>query len=207
MVRDDQRVPATPAGKAQNESTVAFAELPGMRRTIQRAQAGDATAFHDIYERYRPTVFGTVMRVVRDTHEAEDVTQQVFAKLMTCIGQYELRTQPFAHWLGRVARNTALDHVRRRRPIPFEDAGMLLEAQAEHSEDTLAMLKQALAALPEEQRQIILMRHLIGLSPCEIAEKTGRTTASVNGLHFRARRQLRSELSGLGLAPATAQAA
>lgn len=179
------------------------AEIPGMRRSIERAQAGDTMAFHAIYERYRPAVYATALRVVRDVHEAEDVTQQVFAKLMTSIGQYELRSQPFAHWLSRVTRNAAVDHLRRRRPVPSEDAERLADAHAGASRDTLESLKVALGALPEEQRQIVLMRHLIGLSPVEIAERTGRTTASVNGLHFRARRQLQSELTGLGLAPAT----
>lgn len=192
MVKDDHSKEAT-----------RVAEISGMRRCIERAQAGDSTAFHAIYERYRPAVYGTALRVVRDVHEAEDVTQQVFAKLMTSIGQYELRSQPFAHWLSRVTRNAAVDHLRRRRPVPSEDAERLADAHAGASRDTLESLKVALGALPEEQRQIVLMRHLIGLSPVEIAERTGRTTASVNGLHFRARRQLQSELTGLGLAPAT----
>jgi RNA polymerase sigma-70 factor (ECF subfamily) len=174
-----------------------------LRRTVRRAQAGDAAAFHRIYELYAPMVHTAAMRVVRDPHEAEDVAQQVFAKLMTCIGQYQERSQPFAHWLSRVARNAAVDHVRRRRPVPMEDAGVLTEARPTATPDMLDSLKSALRTLPEDQRRVLLMRHLVGLSPEEIAVQTGRTTASVNGLHFRARRQLRQELSGLGLAPAT----
>lgn len=181
------------------------AEIAAMslRRTVRRAQAGDSAAFHRIYQLYAPMVHTAAMRVVRDPHEAEDVTQQVFAKLMTCIGQYQERSQPFAHWLARVSRNAAVDHVRRRRPVPVEDAGVLLEAPPTATPEVLDSLKAALRTLPEDQRRVLLMRHLVGLSPDEIAAETGRTTASVNGLHFRARRQLRQELSGLGLAPAT----
>lgn len=174
-----------------------------LRRTVQRAQAGDVSAFHQIYEQYSSIVYSAAMRVVRDPHEAEDVTQQVFAKLMTSIGQYQERSQPFTHWLSRVARNAAVDHIRRRRPVPMEDAGAMVEARLTATPDVLDSLKAALRTLPEEQRKIVLMRHLVGLSPDEIAERTGRTTASVNGLHFRARRQLRAELTELGLAPST----
>lgn len=174
-----------------------------LRRTVRRAQAGDPEAFHRLYLMYAPMVHTAALRVVRDPHEAEDVTQQVFARLMTGIGQYQERSQPFTHWLARVARNAAVDHVRRRRPVPVEDAGVHLEAPPTATPDVLDSLKAALRTLPEEQRRVLLMRHLVGLSPDEIAAQTGRTTASVNGLHFRARRQLRQELTGLGLAPAT----
>ena len=174
-----------------------------LRRAVRRAQQGDVAAFHHIYEQYSTVVYAAAMRVVRDPHEAEDVTQQVFAKLITSIGQYQERSQPFTHWLSRVARNAAVDHVRRRRPIPMEEAGAMAEARPASTPDVLDSLKEALKTLPEEQRRIVLLRHLVGLSPDEIAAQTGRTTASVNGLHFRARRQLRMELSGLGLAPAT----
>ena len=196
MVKDDQ------------QDEVVSVEFGGraaisLRRTVQRAKAGDVDAFQRIYEQHSAIVYSAAMRVVRDSHEAEDVTQQVFAKLMTSIGQYQERSQPFTHWLSRVARNAAVDHVRRRRPVPMEDAGALVEARPTATPDMLDSLKEALRALPEEQRKIVLMRHLVGLSPDEIAQRTGRSTASVNGLHFRARRQLRMELTELGLAPST----
>jgi RNA polymerase sigma-70 factor (ECF subfamily) len=196
MVKDDLE-----NGNAATSRSIG--SVVSLRRTIAAAKLGDVTAFHRLYELYAPMVHSAAMRVVRDAHEAEDVSQQVFAKLMTCIGQYEERSQPFAHWLGRVARNAAVDHVRRRRPVPLEEVEAMAEARPTTTADTLDSLKAALETLSLEQRQIVLMRHLVGLSPDEIAEKTGRTTASVNGLHFRARRQLRQELSGLGLAPAT----
>ena len=173
-----------------------------LRHTIQRAKAGEAAAFHSLYELYSDTVFATIMRIVRDPHEAEDVTQQVFAKLMVCIGQYEERSQPFVHWLTRVCRNAALDHLRRRRPVPVEHSELVAEARSDGSE-LIDSLKRALGTLSAEQREVVLMRHLVGLSPDEIAVRTGRTTASVNGLHFRARRQLRRELTSQGVAPAT----
>ena len=196
MVKDDQDNEAVSLEVADIAAT-------SLRRAVRRAQQGDPAAFHHIYEQYSSTVYSAAMRVVRDPHEAEDITQQVFAKLMTSIGQYQERSQPFTHWLSRVARNAAVDHVRRRRPVPMEEAATMAEVRPAATADTLDSLKEALRTLPEEQRRIVLLRHLVGLSPDDIAQRTGRTTASVNGLHFRARRQLRNELTGLGLAPST----
>lgn len=196
MVKDDQQT------EVHTLESPRFAGT-SLRSLVRRAQEGDVSAFEHIYTQCSTIVYSAAMRVVRDSYEAEDVTQQVFAKLMTSIGQYQERSQPFTHWLSRVARNAAVDHVRRRRPVPMEDAGALVEARPTATPDMLDSLKVALRTLPDEQRNIVLLRHLVGLSPDEIAERTGRTTASVNGLHFRARRQLRVELSELGLAPST----
>ncbi len=90
--------------------------------------------------------------------------------------------------------------------MPVEEPERAAAARPDTS-DLLETLKLALGTLPAEQREIILMRHLVGLSPDEIAARTGRTTASINGLHFRARRRLRVELAVQGVAPATSSSA
>src|SRR3712207_9287355 len=64
---------------------------------------------------------GYVRSIVRDEHEAEDITQHVFTKLLTVLPRYEQRDVPFSAWILRVARNVALDHLRSRRPTPTED--------------------------------------------------------------------------------------
>ena len=58
---------------------------------------------------------------MRDEHEAEDVTQHIFAKLLTALARYEPRVVPFSAWILRVAHNAAIDHVRARRPVPIEE--------------------------------------------------------------------------------------
>ena len=85
---------------------------------VARAQAGDREAMRYLYLRYCDNVYGYVCTIVRDEHEAEDVTQQVFAKLLTALARYEERSSPFASWLLKVAHNTALDHLRTRRVKP-----------------------------------------------------------------------------------------
>ena len=90
-------------------------------QAIRRAQAGDREALGFLYARYADNVCGYVRSIVHDQHEAEDITQQVFAKLISVIGKYEERDVPFFAWILRVSRNVAVDHIRRQRAIPVED--------------------------------------------------------------------------------------
>jgi RNA polymerase sigma-70 factor (ECF subfamily) len=147
-------------------------------------------------------VYGYVRSIVRDDSEAEDLTQQVFMKLITVIVKYEDHGVPFSGWLLRLARNVALDHLRRRRPIPTEEV-MSADNHDDDAREIASDLHTALASLPDEQRSVMIMRHVVGLSPPEIAERMGRSESSVHGLHHRGRRALRQELSRLGSAPST----
>ena len=89
-----------------------------LARAIARAKEGDASALHFLYVRYADDVCGYVNSIVRDRHEAEDITQTLFAKLLTKIHRYEPREVPFSGWILRVARNATLDHMRARRLDP-----------------------------------------------------------------------------------------
>ena len=71
------------------------------------------SALHFLYVRYADDVQGYVESIVRDRHEAEDITQDVFAKLIGGIARYEQREAPFAAWLRLIARTAALEHLRR----------------------------------------------------------------------------------------------
>ena len=173
-------------------------------RAVARAKEGDGEAIRFLYIRYADNVYGYVRSIVRDEHEAEDVTQHVFAKLLTVIVKYEERSVPFSAWILRVARNVAVDHMRRSRAMPCEEVRSVDEVGEHCESDRLQSLSDALEELPEEQRSVLLLRHLVGLTPGEIAERLGRSEASVHGLHHRGRRTLQRELADLGLAPATA---
>src|SRR5215216_7586037 len=88
---------------------------------VARAKEGDADALRFLYLRYADNVYGYVCSILRDEHEAEDVTQHIFAKLLTALGRYEPRVVPFSAWILRVAHNAAIDHMRMRRPVPCEE--------------------------------------------------------------------------------------
>ena len=170
---------------------------------VARAKQGDQEALRYLYVRYADNVYGYVASIVRDEHEAEDVTQQVFAKLMTVLLKYEQRTAPFSSWLLRLAHNTAIDHLRRRLATPVEEVrGADERAEGSEPED-MHRIGQALAALPEDQRTVVVLRHVVGLTPGEIADRMGRSENSIHGLHHRGRRAIQSELRRLECAPVT----
>jgi RNA polymerase sigma-70 factor (ECF subfamily) len=171
---------------------------------VAHAKAGDPEGLHFLYLRYAPDVQRYVNSVVHDRHEAEDITQSVFAKLITTIGKYEQREVPFTAWILRVARNAALDHVRARRAVPTEDVRVADNGQAQISVDRSRALREALEGLPEDQREVLVLRHIVGLSPLEIAAALDKTESSVHGLHHRGRRSLRASLAELGAAPVVA---
>jgi RNA polymerase sigma-70 factor (ECF subfamily) len=164
------------------------------------AQRGDEEALRWLYLRYKDNVYGYVCSIVCDEHEAEDVTQHVFARLLLVIDRYEQRPDvSFTAWLLRLARNSAIDHLRRQRDtVPHEDQEH--RAAATGAADALDV-QEALAVLPDDQRNVIVLRHVVGMSPGEIADHLGKTESSVHGLHNRGRRALRRELTRMGLAP------
>jgi RNA polymerase sigma-70 factor, ECF subfamily len=195
-----------PHGRAARAS-LASSEL--VSRAVKLAQQGDRQALGFLYARYADNVCGYVRSIVHDEHEAEDITQHVFAKLITVIGKYEERDVPFFAWILRVARNVAVDHIRRQRAIPVEEVRAIdaggCERDGVQFNERINDLREALALLPDDQREVLVLRHFAGLSPTEIAQRTGRTEGSVHGLHHRGRRALKLELASRGTAPATAR--
>ena len=173
---------------------------------VSRAQAGDMEAMHFLYVKFAPDVLNYVKSLVKDHHEAEDITQNVFVKLTSVIGKYEPRAVPFTAWILRVARNAALDHLRAKRSIPCEEVRVSDHDQARISHERRRDLRRALEQLPEDQREVLILRHIVGLSPVEIAAALGKTESSIHGLHHRGRRSLQLALTELGATPVVSNA-
>jgi RNA polymerase sigma-70 factor (ECF subfamily) len=178
---------------------------PVVSRAVRRAQEGDRDALAFLYARFADDICGYARSIVHDHHEAEDVTQQVFAKLIRVIGKYQERDVPFFAWMLRVTRNVAVDHLRRQHPLPVEEVRQEDRHGGRGRGDHLADLKAALATLPHAQREVLVLRHFAGLSPTEIAAEVGKSESSIHGLHHRGRRALVSELTERGAAPSTAR--
>ncbi len=172
-----------------------------VQQAVERAQGGDSEGLHFLYVRFAADVQRYVASFVRDDYEAEDITQNVFAKLMTAIGKYERREVPFTAWILRVARNAALDYMRARRAIPSEEVRIADNGKAETGIERRRDLREALDSLPDDQREVLVLRHVVGLSPTEIANTLGKTESSVHGLHHRGRRTLQEKLLSLGASP------
>jgi len=192
------------AAAADHPSEAGRPETRLVQAAVRRAKQGDMEALHFLYVCYAADVQRYVNSLVHDHHEAEDITQNVFAKLITAIRKYEQRDVPFTAWILRVARNAALDHMRGRRAIPTEEVRVADTGQAETSFSRGQDLRRALERLPDDQREVLVLRHIIGLSPTEIAETLDKTESSIHGLHHRGRRTLQSNLVDLDAAPVVA---
>jgi RNA polymerase sigma-70 factor (ECF subfamily) len=175
-----------------------------VRRAVVALKQGDRSALHFLYVRYADDVCGVIRSIVRDSHEAEDITHNVFAKLITAIHRYEPREVPFSAWILRVSRNAALDHLRARRQIPFEEVRTTDEGHEQVGFDRSQSLREAFHRLPQDQREVLVLRHIAGLSPSEIAHRIGKTESSVHGLHHRGRGALQDALRELEAAPVIA---
>jgi RNA polymerase sigma-70 factor, ECF subfamily len=176
---------------------------PAIVAAVDRAKRGDMDAFRFLYLRYKNNVYGYVLSIVRDEHDAEDATQHVFLKLMSVIPSYQPRKVPFTAWIIRVARNVAVDYQRNRRTIPCEEVFAPSAPLDDGGRDRRWGLAQALETLPDDQRDVVILRHLVGLTPAEIATHIGRSEASVHGLHHRGRENLQRELTNADCAPTT----
>jgi RNA polymerase sigma-70 factor (ECF subfamily) len=171
------------------------------RRVVGAARAGDREAMGELYALHAPAVHAHVLRVVRDVDDADDVTQQVFAKLLTGLDRYRPGEAPFIAWVLRVARNVAIDHVRRTHDVAVDDVDDRVRDDR-GADELRASLRAALALLPQGQRDVLLLTHLVGLSPPEIAAVLGCSVRAVHGLHYRGRIAVRVTLTDLGSAPA-----
>jgi RNA polymerase sigma-70 factor (ECF subfamily) len=159
------------------------------------------------YVKFARDVQRYVQSIVHDAHDAEDITHNVFVKLLCSLDSYDERKAPFSAWLLRIARNAALDHLRQRRAEPCDDFLVARMAPVRSDPDESAALRVAFAGLPDEQRKVVFLRCALGLSPGEIADVLGRTEASVNGLEHRGRGALKVSLGRQHMKPATVASA
>lgn len=172
---------------------------------VKRAKSGDRDAIRYLYLRFADNIYGYARGIVRDEHEAEDITQQVFAKLMTALSSYEQRSVPFSAWLLRITHNMAIDHMRRQRSVLTDE----VRGSDERADDGHALsmsFRSALEELPAGQREVVVLRHVAGWTPAEIAHKLDKSEDAIHGLHHRGRRALKSALVRLEAAPVTAAA-
>ena len=181
----------------------------------ERARARDAEAWTAIYERHYQPIFRYIHARVFDRDTAADLTSSTFTAAIHGIGSYRYTGRPILAWLYRIARNTVADHQRRalgRRGIEKVGASMravtrVFRSQASDSPSMSASwepdemaerldLHRAVAQLPESQREVLILRFLVGLSTDEIAGVIGKEKAAVYSLHARAITSLRQSLGG-----------
>jgi RNA polymerase sigma-70 factor (ECF subfamily) len=170
---------------------------------------GNSAALEALYDRYASRVLGISMKILGDQALAEDILQETFWRVWQSAAMYQSQLGSFTGWLFRIARNLSIDAYRRRtaRPQAFvnssENSPILDETPdpdtdvAEQAQSILSrrQIRQALASLPDVQRQVIEMAYFYGMTRQEIAEATGEALGTI---HTRARlalQKLRGELN------------
>ena len=144
---------------------------------IARLRTGDETAMADLYDRYSGIVYGVALRVLGETTAAEDVLQEVFLQLWRNPVAFDPERGRLPAWLAVIARNRAIDHLRKR---PAQDdiedvvlsTGVNLENAAAQRQ-AVEKIRGVLSRLPAEQRRALEMAYFEGLTHTEIAAKTG----------------------------------
>lgn len=172
------------------------ADLEEERRQIQAAQR-DREAFAPLYERYVDQIYAYVFTLTRSKEQAEDVTAATFAKAMEELPRFQWRGVPYSAWLYRVAANTAARERRRSGWIeldPHLSDATADPAAAVEALDRAAEVRAAVALLPTDQRQAVLLRFSGGLRNKEIAGIMNRSEGAVKLLTFRAVTALRRRL-------------
>jgi len=144
---------------------------------VSAIRSGDEQAMEQLYERYSAVVYSVALRVLGDTGAAEDILQEVFMQLWRSPDVFDASRGSLAGWLAVIARNRAIDSLRKRRPetditdvvVCFEP-DMLRGAEWSRSLDKI---RGVLASMPAPQRSALEMAFFEGLTHTEIAEKTG----------------------------------
>jgi RNA polymerase sigma-70 factor (ECF subfamily) len=166
---------------------------------VRLAQAGDRAAFAHLVRRHQDAVHRFILRMLGSHEEALELTQDTFIKAWQALPQWQPQAQ-FKTWIYRIASNTAMDALRRRKiveMVPLEEdfdapaSGPGPEMQLE-TRQRLRSLETALAALPVEQREAILLREIEGLSYAEISTALDIHEGTVKSRIARAREALAS---------------
>ncbi len=184
---------------------------------VEAVRSGDTEAFRTLVERHKRRLYLVILRLVGDPHQAEDLAQETFVRAFRALKDFR-RESSFGTWLIQIGIHAARDRVRsaRRRnmvsiDVPREarqpklelvdtsraaDPGFEVEAEEERK-----LMRIALAGLPPEYREVLVLKHFEGWAYGEIASVTGDRIGTLKVRAYRARQLLRERLTELGCIP------
>lgn len=179
------------------------------RTLVEQLKKGDENAFRTIVESWQGMVYNTVLGIVQNAQDAEDITQEVFVQVYHSISSFKGDSK-FSTWLYRIAVTKSLDHERKKKrkkrfgfvrsifgeegdvvvhPPDFQHPGVTLD-----NKENASVLFKAIAELPENQRIAFTLNKVEGLSYQEVSEIMQTTVSSVESLMHRAKNNLRKKL-------------
>jgi len=163
------------------------------REIIERARAGDADALGALYDLYFPRIYRYVLARTGSPPEAEDLTAEVFLKMLGAIGSFQWKRAPFAAWLFRIARNHVISAARknglRRQETPLAEAVLPSDHDTALMVETHLSFQEVMLAahqLPPAQREVLWLRFAVGLSVADTARVLGKRDGNVKVLQHKA---------------------
>ena len=152
---------------------------------ISLYKKGNEAAFSHLLEKYTPKIYTTIYLIVKDKYIAEDITQDVFIKVIKTIKKGKYNEQgKFLPWIMRIGHNLAIDHFRKEKRHPkitLSDGNNILNCLSfsenktetnQKNQETKIVLKNLIKELPKKQKEVLIMRHFMDMSFQEIAEST-----------------------------------
>jgi RNA polymerase sigma-70 factor (ECF subfamily) len=183
---------------------------------VQRAQAGDESAFRAIVERYQSKVFSIIHGIVRQRNDVEDIAQQVFAKVYLSLKSFDFRSSLIT-WIYKITVNECFDYLRKRkvrrlvyesdlsedevRRVENSEPATNRQAPADSSLAQRDYVLKLLTRVSEEERMLLMLKEVEGYSVEELAAKTGMNENTIKVKLFRARQKLVKAASRLERAP------
>ena len=165
------------------------------RQLIEGAQK-DPRRFGELYERNFERVYAFVARRVRDRHEAEDVTAEVFQHALANLSKFEWRGVPFVVWLYRIAANAIADRWKKLSKQNADPISDNLDQSHWPDIERRAILFQLVDRLPDDQRAVVIKRFVEEKSIREIAQEFERSEGAIKQLQYRALETLRALAGG-----------
>ena len=172
---------------------------------IRRVQAGDEAAFKDVVDRFQSKVFSIIYGILRNRNDAEDISQQVFAKIYFSINSFDFRSSLLT-WIYKITVNECYDYLRKKkvRKLVYEsdfseDDARKMESsdiavdRSPSADDSLAkrdLVAKLLSKVSQEDRSLILLKEVEGHSVEELAQMTGMNENTIKVKLFRARQKL-----------------
>ena len=167
---------------------------------VRLLQAGDETTFRRFIERYGPRIYRLVYGILRNRDDAEDIAQEVYAKVYFSINRFEARSSLYS-WVSRIAINECYTYLRKKRPIYESDSAdgtlsIIMQSIADRQPraDLVVMqrdfINKLLAQVPEDERVLLVWKEVEGFSLEELSEMTGINKNALKVKLFRARQRL-----------------
>ncbi|MEM6629212.1 MAG: sigma-70 family RNA polymerase sigma factor [Bacteroidota bacterium] len=183
------------------------------RELVAAAKTGDNKAFEALLKKYRKSVYYMLLKMIKNPDDAEDLTQEAFAKAFNSIEKFDA-TYAFSTWLFRIATNNCIDFIRKKRvqtvsidqPMEGDDGSNIrFDVRDEDLDPNQSMLKQqrkrflnmAIDRLPEKYRMLVELRYFKELSYEEVAQELQIPLGTVKAQLFRARELLNQELKNI----------